>query len=240
MYTIGSYSPGIARIEELAMGVMGYHDELHQKHPRYQTGEWMIWYSLVGHCSWVGNNMEAVGVERGRSLHHVALGRSGGRVHDIGKVHPDCEIYRRNGCISDDERLELRRVHPIYSEKWIVRLSIHTRESDQLFVSHLRQLVRHHHKPQKIVDPIIREIGFDLLLNDILVGLQEKRHENGRTRPRKVLALPEALDRLTEIVDRHKHSSEFDGFHGELDDSLSAIQNCFGGKTQASEPQMIA
>lgn len=194
---------------------------------------WMTWYSLADHSEQVGIVMDRISRARRRSERLIDLSRTAGKLHDIGKVDVRCEAYRRDGCITEEERLGLRRDHPIYSEEWLVKFSRSVRESDMPFINDLRPIVLYHHLPWEVEDPTLREICIDLHLADIFVSRQETRYKSG-------LSQFQALQKLEKEVHDKKHLPEFAHLHDDLDCSLQVIRERFGPDLDTISAQLRA
>lgn len=216
---VGSYTPGIARVERHALERIRAHDDMWRNNPDSQT--WQTEYSLEDHCVRLAMVMLAIGKARKREEKHVDLGQSAGLVHDIGKVDPECWCYRKNGLLTPDERSQLIRRHMQVAEGMLKECEKLVRFSDHVFLEELRIIVGHHHTPWEIEDPILREIGIDLWLADFFVGRQESRHKPG-------LSQFQALDKLADFVSERAKAPECQPIQGLMFLTLGTIDRLYG------------
>jgi CRISPR/Cas system-associated endonuclease Cas3-HD len=173
----GQYSPGILKIEKLAEQLVGDHDKMYLD---FDDNQYQTKYSLLMHQAAVARVMEQVGRARQRNDALIQLGRVAALLHDMGKLHVDCQNYRTKRRLSDEEREHLTELHSTYSLEFAEQMMPLIRAEDRVFLSQTFPLIRHHHKPWRIRNVLLREIGYDLMVSDAFRAIQESRENEAR------------------------------------------------------------
>lgn len=224
---VGSYTPGIERVEKMIEKSLLEHDELCKK---ADNPEWYKDYSLLNHCNQVAQVMEKIGKARHRTEIKIITGRIAGLSHDVGKIEETIlRLYRLNRRLTDEEKVEMDK-HSAFSGDYLLDRMVNVRSSDRVLLSEIHLIVRYHHNPEKVGDPSLREMCFDLNRADIFVSLMETRHRVG-------LDQFTAADALEEITLKDIKEARFKNHELELQASVQTIVRLFGApKSEMMNP----
>lgn len=173
----GNYTYGIKRLEDAIRTRLLDHD----KECSRAYGDNTIWqsgYSLLNHSFSLASIMVKIGQSLRRSEHHVVLGYIAALYHDIGKLHPSCHVYRANRKLTPEEKAAIDR-HPEYSDKYLQESRSSVRVEDHLLLDEAHWLIRFHHKPWMILDPVLRKIAYNIKYADAFLSCTEDRHDPG-------------------------------------------------------------
>jgi hypothetical protein len=214
---VGKYSPGIERVERRAKKDLEDHDHLCEI---AENPEWFKDYSLLNHSIQVSSVMAAIGKARQRSENDIMIGRVAGLLHDMGKVEKSCHIYRLNRKLTAEEKLTIDK-HSAFSGDYILDRMVDVRSEDRALLADIHLVVRYHHNPTKVGDPLLREKCFDLNRGDIFVSLMETRNRVGLDQFQAAVA-------LEEITFRDLNESKFQGYALELQASVQTIVRLYG------------
>lgn len=214
---VGSYTPGIKRLETEIHTQIELHDEEleGQRNPGHISG-----YKLLEHSISVSRVMSVMGEERGRNLRDIELGRVAGLLHDIGKLDPTCHIYRLNEKFTPGQKAIID-THADLSADLVLRKMPEVREIDRAFLADLHPIIRFHHQPWLIENPFLQEIGFDLKFADFFISLMENRHRPG-------LSQFQAIDAIEQIFRNEIEVFRFNEFSNQVESSFKAIKTRYG------------
>lgn len=190
---VGSYSPGIKRVEDVAVAELIAHDlEFKGTDPeKYQA-----WYDLYEHCEKVRVVMRKLGEAAGLSQPLIDVGCTAALLHDVGKTDQRCHVYRKNGPLTKLEYMDIDK-HPDFSSSFVLDQMPHVRKQDWIYLSRVNVIILHHHKPWRIRNPVLRNIAWRLKLDDFFISGMENRHRPGRSQfqsIKKVKSLIEGND----------------------------------------------
>ncbi len=215
----GIQNPGIARFLARADNDLLEHD---RRCKELDDGEWQKDFSLRDHHRRVADVVREVSEERGVSDSDLALRVSIALTHDLGKLHPTCMDYRRNRCLTDEERYRVNR-HPLFTQEHVGKFMQSLRQEDHVWGTDLCTVGVHHHEPYKIWRQRLRVSGWDVMLSDAFVSFMEDRDRPGLHRL-------DALEQLPGVIRTKVPSFWRFVFAHEIRGSLEILNRLYGNR----------
>jgi hypothetical protein len=213
----GSYTKGIERVELLVTEDLKVHDlECHHD----SDPDWQNDYSLLLHSLTLSRVMRKVSTTLGRAAQITEVGGVAALFHDTGKLDPTCHIYRLNRKLNPEEYQAISR-HADISGRYVLRRMADVRAEDRAFLSDVHWIVRYHHTPWNIRDPLLRQLGYDLKYSDAFLSKTENRHRPG-------MSQWQAVEWLQKFAHEEKRDTRQTECHSEISASAGILERIYG------------
>lgn len=212
------------RIKKITIQQLSDHDRLFVNHDK---SKWQTDYSLTEHCLTLARVVKSVSKERGKSKSDVYLAELAAMLHDVGKIEYICHLYRLNRFLDPEELISVHK-HPRFSSLYVRSLRGSVRKEDYPILKDISLIVKNHHAPWRILRRNLRTVAWDIMVGDIFIAMQEKRHRVGLTQFEAVKVLAEAVSQTLRKKAPKLVPSLFDQ---EIRSSVSIISSLYGAES---------
>lgn len=217
-FKVTAENPGIIRVQKIAVDALQRHDDQWKD---ADQSVWQVNYSLRNHCQKVQAVTHALAEHQELGDYAEGISLTAGLSHDVGKLDESCRLYRLNRKLTTKEKATVDK-HAALSGVEILKAMDRVRPQDLELFTDVYHVVRFHHRPEMIEDPLLRQIGFNLNGADRFISLQEDRGDRlGRS---QVKALEKTEADMRELM----LDPIYDPFIEEMERTINSLNFLYG------------